>query len=114
MLSCADRSPDAYEKVVDRLLASPHYGERWATNWLDVVRYADTNGFELDADRPHAWRYRDYVIDAFNRDKPYDRFIKEQIAGDEFYPGNKEALIATGFAARRLRNTWSPATSIPK
>ena len=58
-----DRSPNAYEKVVDRLLASPHYGERWALKWLDVVRYADTNGFEIDADRPHAWRYRDYVID---------------------------------------------------
>jgi hypothetical protein len=93
-----DRSANAYEKVVDRLLASPHYGERWALKWLDVVRYADTNGFELDADRPHAWRYRDYVIDAFNRNKPYDQFIKEQIAGDELYPGNKEALIATGFA----------------
>src|SRR5690349_6698665 len=93
-----DRSPNAYEKVVDRLLASPHYGERWALKWLDVVRYADTNGFELDADRPHAWRYRDYVIDAFNRDKPYDRFIREQIAGDELYPDNKEALIATGYA----------------
>src|SRR5690349_13419588 len=93
-----DHSPDAYEKVVDRLLASPQYGERWALKWLDVVRYADTNGFELDADRAHAWRYRDYVIDAFNRDKPFDRFIKEQIAGDELYPGNKEALVATGFA----------------
>jgi hypothetical protein len=92
-----DKSPDAYEKVVDRLLASPHYGERWALKWLDVVRYAETNGFELDADRPHAWRYRDYVIDAFNRDKPYDQFIKEQIAGDEMFPGNKEALIATGY-----------------
>jgi hypothetical protein len=93
-----DRSANAYEKLVDRLLASPHYGERWASKWLDVVRYADTNGFELDADRPHAWRYRDYVIDAFNHDKPYDRFIREQIAGDEIYPGNKEALIATGYA----------------
>ena len=93
-----DRSPEAYDKVVDRLLASPHYGERWALKWLDVVRYADTNGFELDADRPSAWRYRDYVIDAFNRDKPYDRFIKEQIAGDEMFPGNKDALIATGYA----------------
>jgi hypothetical protein len=92
-----DRSPDAYDKLVDRLLASPHYGERWASKWLDVVRYADTNGFELDQDRPHAWRYRDYVIDAFNHDKPYDRFIKEQIAGDEMFPGNKEALIATGY-----------------
>ena len=92
-----DRSPNAYEKLVDRLLASPHYGERWALKWLDVVRYADTNGFELDADRTHAWRYRDYIIDSFNRDKPYDQFIKEQIAGDEMFPNNKEALIATGY-----------------
>jgi hypothetical protein len=92
-----DRSPNAYDKVVDRLLASPHYGERWALKWLDVVRYADTNGFELDADRTHAWRYRDYVIDSFNSDKPYDRFIKEQIAGDEIFPDSKEALIATGY-----------------
>jgi hypothetical protein len=92
-----DRSANAYEKVVDRLLASPHYGERWALKWLDVVRYADTNGFELDADRPHAWRYRDYVIDSFNHDKPYDRFIKEQIAGDEIFPDSKEALVATGY-----------------
>jgi len=92
-----DRSPDAYEKVVDRLLASPHYGERWAEKWLDVVRYADTNGFEIDADRPQAWRYRDYVINAFNGDKPYDTFIREQIAGDEMFPGNKAALVATGY-----------------
>ena len=92
-----DRAPDAYEKVVDRLLASPHYGERWALKWLDVVRYAETNGFELDADRPHAWRYRDYVINSFNHDKPYDRFIKEQIAGDEMFPDNNDALIATGY-----------------
>jgi hypothetical protein len=68
-----DRSANAYEKVVDRLLASPHYGERWAGKWLDVVRYADTNGFELDQDRPHAWRYRDYVIQSFNADKSYKR-----------------------------------------
>ena len=93
-----DLSSNAYEKLVDRLLASPQYGERWALKWLDVVRYADSNGFELDADRPHAWRYRDYVIEAFNRYTPYDRFIQEQIAGDELYPGSKEALIATGFA----------------
>lgn len=93
-----DRSPQAYENLVDRLLRSPHYGERWALKWLDVVRYADTNGFELDQDRPHAWRYRDYVIDAFNRDKPYDRFIEEQIAGDEMFPGDKQAIVATGYA----------------
>ena len=85
-----DKSPNAYEKVVDRLLASPHYGERWATKWLDVVRYADTNGYELDADRPHAWRYRDYVIRSFNADKPYDRFVKEQLAGDEMFPGTRK------------------------
>jgi hypothetical protein len=92
-----DNSPSAYEKVVDRLLASPHYGERWALKWLDTVRYADTNGFELDADRPHAWRYRDYVIRSFNSDKPYDRFVREQIAGDEAFPGDTDALIATGY-----------------
>jgi hypothetical protein len=92
-----DASADAYEKLVERLLASPHYGERWALRWLDVVRYADTNGFEVDAERPHAWRYRDYVVSAFNRDKPYDRFLMEQIAGDELWPGDHEALIATGF-----------------
>ena len=92
-----DQSPNAYEKVVDRLMASPHYGERWALRWLDVVRYADTNGYELDAERPQAWRYRDYVINAFNTDKPYDRFLKEQIAGDELWPGDHTALIATGF-----------------
>jgi Protein of unknown function (DUF1549)/Protein of unknown function (DUF1553) len=92
-----DKSPDAYEKVVDRLLASPHYGERWGLKWLDVVRYADTNGFELDLERPNSWRYRDYVIHAFNSDKPYDRFVREQIAGDEIFPGDKEALVATGY-----------------
>ena len=78
-----DKSPNAWEKVVDRLLASPAYGERWARHWLDVARYADSNGFKADETRPNIWRYRDYVINAFNDDKPYDRFIKEQIAGDE-------------------------------
>jgi len=92
-----DKSPDAYERVVDRLLASAQYGERWAAKWLDVVRYADTNGFELDADRPHAWHYRDYVIQSFISGKPYDRFIQEQIAGDEMFPNSKEALVATGY-----------------
>jgi len=88
---------DSWPKIVDRLLASPRYGERWARHWLDVVRYADTSGYSNDYERPNAWRYRDYVIRAFNEDKPYDRFIREQIAGDELYPGNPEALIATGF-----------------
>ncbi|MCC6538849.1 MAG: DUF1549 domain-containing protein [Bryobacterales bacterium] len=93
----ADTSPKAYENLVDRLMASPEYGERWATKWLDVARYADTNGYETDAERTHGWRYRDYVVAAFNNDKPYDRFVQEQVAGDELFPGNQEALIATGF-----------------
>lgn len=93
----ADRQPKAYERAIDRLLASPAYGERWALKWLDVVRYADTNGYELDAERPQSWRYRDYVIRSFQTGKPYDRFLKEQIAGDELYPGDHDALIATGF-----------------
>ncbi|HJZ97427.1 MAG TPA: DUF1549 and DUF1553 domain-containing protein, partial [Candidatus Solibacter sp.] len=92
-----DKSADAYEKVVDRLIASPQYGERWASKWLDVVRYADTNGYEHDGDRLHAWRYRDYVIRSFNAGKPYDRFIREQIAGDEMFSGDHDALIATGY-----------------
>jgi hypothetical protein len=93
----SDTSPDAFAKVVDRLLASPRYGERWARHWLDLARYADSEGFKSDETRPNVWRYRDYVIDAFNQDKPYDRFIKEQIAGDELYPNDPKALIATGF-----------------
>ena len=91
------RSPDAYERLVDRLLASPRYGEAWGRHWLDLVRYAETNGYERDSAKPFAWRYRDYVIDAFNRDKPYDRFLREQLAGDEIDRGSAEALIATGF-----------------
>ena len=94
-----DKSPDAYEKLVDRLLASPHYGERQARRWLDLARYADSTGFENDATRPNMYRYRDYVIKAFNQDKPYDQFIKEQLAGDELAPGNQEVTVATGFLA---------------
>jgi len=93
----ADDSPDAFEKVVDRLLASPAYGERQALPWLDVVRFAETDGFKADDRRPNAWRYRDYVIRSFDADKPYDRFVKEQLAGDELYSGDRDALIATGF-----------------
>jgi hypothetical protein len=78
----ADDRPDAYARVVERLLASPHFGERWAQHWLDVVRYAESNGYESDGERPDAWRYRDYVVKAFNDDKPYDRFLTEQLAGD--------------------------------
>ena len=81
-----DPSPDAYEKLVDRLLASPHYGEQWGRHWLDVVRFAETEGFEYDHHRPGAWRYRDYVIRSLNADKPYDRFVREQLAGDEIAP----------------------------
>jgi hypothetical protein len=93
----ADNSPEAWAKVVDRLLASKHYGERWARHWLDLARYADSDGFKADDTRPNIWRYRDYVIKSFNDDKPYDRFIKEQIAGDELYPNDPQALVATGF-----------------
>ena len=93
----SDPAPDAFAKVVDRLLASPRYGERWARHWLDLARYADSEGFKSDETRPNIWRYRDYVIDSFNQDKPYDRFIKEQIAGDELYPQDPAALVATGF-----------------
>jgi Protein of unknown function (DUF1553)/Protein of unknown function (DUF1549) len=92
-----DDRPDAYEKLVDRLLDSPRFGEHWATYWLDLVRYAETDGFKADDKRPNAWRYRDYTIDAFNRDKSYARFIQEQLAGDELFPHEPEALIATGF-----------------
>ena len=92
-----DDSPQAYERLVESLLSSPHYGERWAQKWLDVVRYADTDGFELDRYREHGWRYRDYVVRSFNADKPYDRFVREQIAGDELFAGDAEALLGTGF-----------------
>ena len=93
----SDDSPGAYAKVVERLLASPRYGERWGRHWLDVTRYADTGGFSNDFERPTAWRYRDYVIRSFNADKAYDRFIREQIAGDELFPDDPEAILATGF-----------------
>jgi hypothetical protein len=92
-----DSSPNAWEKVVDRLLASPHYGERWGRHWLDLARFAESNGYEFDEARPDAWRYRDYVIASLNFDKPYNRFVQEQLAGDELWPGDPQALIATGF-----------------
>ena len=94
-----DTKPDAYERLLESLLASPHYGERWARHWLDIAHYADTHGFERDQKREHAWRYRDYVINAFNRDKPYDQFLKEQIAGDALNPNDPQHIIATGFLA---------------
>lgn len=106
-----DRSPDAYTKVVESLLNRPEYGERWARHWLDVARYAETNGYERDSAKPSAWRYRDYVIDAFNRDKPYDRFVMEQIAGDEIEGSNAETQIAQTFL--RL-GTWDDEPADPK
>ncbi|MDG3003926.1 PSD1 and planctomycete cytochrome C domain-containing protein [Paludisphaera mucosa] len=93
----ADAGSDAFERLVDRLLASPQYGEAWGRHWLDLVRYAETNGYERDAAKPFIWRYRDYVVDAFNRDKPFDRFMLEQLAGDEVAPDSVEAQVATGF-----------------
>ena len=93
----ADQSPGAFERLTDRLLASPHYGEKWGRHWLDLVRYGETNGYERDSEKPFAWRYRDYVIAALNQDKPFDQFIREQLAGDEIQPKATEALIATGF-----------------
>jgi hypothetical protein len=93
----ASTDPLAYEKLVDQLLASPHYGERWGRHWLDVVRFAETEGFEYDRHRPDAWRYRDYVIRSFNEDKPYDQFVREQLAGDEIAPNDADMEIAVGF-----------------
>jgi hypothetical protein len=92
-----DPSPNAFEKVTDRLLASPHYGEQWGRHWLDLVGYADTNGYELDSDKPNAWRYRDYVVGAFNADKPYDQFLREQLAGDELPALTADSITATGY-----------------
>jgi hypothetical protein len=92
-----DTSADAWEKVIERLLASPHYGERWGRHWLDVARYADSSGFEHDRDRPTAWRYRDYVVKSFNKDTPYNVFISEQLAGDELDWVSLDSKIATGF-----------------
>jgi cytochrome c553 len=94
-----DRVPNAYEKLVDELLASQRYGERWARHWLDVVHYGDTHGYDKDKPRPNAWPYRDYVIRAFNEDKPYARFVEEQIAGDVVYPGTRDGMQALGFLA---------------
>jgi hypothetical protein len=92
-----DPSAQAWENLVDRLLESPHYGEKWGRHWLDLVRFAETNSYETDEAKPNAWRYRDYVIRAFNSDKPYDRFIREQLAGDELPDSDADGLIATGF-----------------
>ena len=95
----ANTDPLAYEKLLDRMLASPRYGERWARHWLDIAHYADTHGFERDQRRDHAYRYRDWVIQALNRDQPYDQFLRDQIAGDVLHPDDRNAVIATGFLA---------------
>lgn len=95
----ADSDPTAYERLVDRLLASPRFGERWARHWLDVVHYGDTHGYDKDKLRPNAWPYRDYVIRSLNEDKPYDRFIMEQIAGDVLWPDSVDGITGTGFIA---------------
>jgi len=100
-----DDSPDSYEKVVDRLLASPHYGERWARHWLDVVRYGETDGFERNTTRPNAWHYRDWVIRALNADMPYDEFAKLQLAGDVLRPNDPDAVKATGYLVAAVHNT---------
>ena len=93
----ADQKPDAWERLIDRLLESPRYGEKWGRHWLDLARYGDTAGFEQDPYHLDAWRYRDWVIRSFNADKPYDRFVKEQIAGDELWPDDIDARSGTGF-----------------
>jgi hypothetical protein len=111
-----DPAPDAYERLVDRLLASPRYGERWGRHWLDVVRFAETEGFEYDRYVPGAWRFRDYVIRSFNEDKPYDRFVLEQLAGDEVGPDDVESQVAAGFY--RLgpvrRNAGNPEIAVSR
>ena len=106
-----DGSPGALERTVDGLLARPAYGERWGRHWLDLVRYADSNGYERDALKPFAWRYRDYVIRSFNADKPYDRFLTEQLAGDERPDGSAEGLVATGFLRSAPGTTSRPTRS---
>jgi cytochrome c553 len=95
----ADSAPDAWERLVDRLLASPRYGERWARHWLDLVHYGETHGYDKDRPRPNAWPFRDYIIRSFNQDKPYARFVQEQIAGDVLFPGTRDGIEALGFIA---------------
>jgi hypothetical protein len=109
-----DSAPDAYDKLIDRLLNSPHFGERWARHWLDLARFAESHGFEHDYDRPSAYHYRDFVIKAFNRDLPYDTFVKWQIAGDEFAPDDPLALTATGFLAAGVHSTQITKNEVEK
>jgi hypothetical protein len=106
-----DTTPGNWERLIDKLLAFLHYGERWGRHWLDVARYGDSGGYQNDVDRPNFWRYRDYVIKSFNEDKPYNTFIKEQIAGDEIPNRSDDSLIATGFLRARCSNR--PISSCP-
>jgi len=106
-----DKSPDAYGRLIDKLLDSPQYGVKWGRHWLDLVRYAETNGYERDGAKPYAWRYRDYVIRSFNDDKPFDQFIREQLAGDELGGGAADPIIATGFYRLGL---WDDEPADPK
>jgi mono/diheme cytochrome c family protein len=110
----ADPSPAAYAALVDRLLASPHYGNRWARHWLDLARFAESHGFEHDYDRPTAYHFRDFVIRAFNEDLPYDTFIRWQLAGDEFAPHDSMALMATGFLAAGVHSTQITKNEVEK
>lgn len=112
--ACADSSDAWYANVVERLLASPHYGERWGRHWLDLARYADSGGFHSDLDRPNAWRYRDYVIRSFNEDKPFPQFVREQLAGDEIDPNTPDGLIATGFCVAGPSNDDNMGQKIEK
>jgi cytochrome c553 len=109
-----DDSPDAFAKVVDSLLASPHYGEKWARHWLDLARFAESHGFEHDYDRPTAYHYRDFVIKALNQDLPFDTFAKWQIAGDEFAPDNPLAMMATGYLAAGVHSTQITKNEVEK
>jgi len=109
-----DAAPDAFDKVIDRLLANPHFGERWGRHWLDLARYAESHGYEQDYDRPNAFHYRDFVIKALNADMPYDQFVKWQIAGDELAPENPMALMATGFLAAGTHATQITANQAEK
>ena len=113
----ADRSPDAYEKLVDRLLASPRYGERWGRHWLDVVHYGESHGYDKDKPRRNAWPYRDYVIRAFNEDKPYARFVEEQLAGDVLWPDDPRGDRRDSASSPPVRGissaTWNCARARP-
>jgi hypothetical protein len=110
----ADTASDAYEQLIDRLLDSPHYGERWARHWLDLARFAESHGYEQDDDRPTAYHYRDFVIQALNQGMPYDQFVRWQIAGDEYEPNNNLALMATGFLAAGTHATQITANQVEK